>query len=250
MTSAIQQNWQPTVYAKHAGFVSTLGEPLIALLSPKVDECILDLGCGDGMLTAKLANFGCQIVAVDSSVAMVNAAQKAGLDAHLMSGQQLNFNETFDGVFSNAALHWMSSPAAVLAVVWRALKRQGRFVAEMGAAGNVAKIIQALEAALANRGLVAECPWFFPTAEQYQNLLEQAGFQLNYIETWVRPTVLPSAVDNWLTTFAQPYIAVVPVDDRAAFINEVTTQLRPKLCDENGDWVADYVRLRFSASKV
>src|SRR5688572_30668258 len=96
------QTWDPSVYARHARFVSDLGAPVVALLAPKPGERILDLGCGDGVLTKKLADLGCHVVGIDSSAAQIAAAGALGLDARVMSADEMPFVEEFDAVFSNA----------------------------------------------------------------------------------------------------------------------------------------------------
>ena len=147
------QTWDPEGYAKNARFVSDLGGPVVELLAPRAGERVLDLGCGDGALTAKLAAMGCEVVGVDSSAQQIAAARALGLDARVVDCQNLAFDSEFDAVFSNAALHWMKRPDDVIAGVWRALKPGGRFVAEFGGFGCVVKIRTALIAALNRRGI-------------------------------------------------------------------------------------------------
>lgn len=244
------QQWNPGQYAEHASFVSELGMPVVELLSPHPGERILDLGCGDGALSAKLAALGCTVVGVDASEEMAMAARARGVDAHAMDGQALCFDSVFDAVFSNAALHWMKeNPAAVIDGVWRALRPGGRFVGEFGGTGNVAAIVAALDSALAARGLAVASPWFFPSAETYRALLEARGFVVESITLMPRPTPLPGAVNGWLETFSHTFLAALPVTERQNFIAEVADALRPALCDADGNWTADYVRLRFFALK-
>lgn len=249
MSTSHSQRWNPAQYGKHARFVSELGMPVVELLSPRPGERILDLGCGDGALTIKLAELGCRVVGVDSSAEMIAATQSLGLQAHVVEGQSLAFDSEFDAVFSNAALHWMTKPARVARGVWRALKPGGRFVGELGGYGNVATIVTALESALSARGKVAPTPWYFPRPEEYRALLESCGFDVTTMDLSPRPTVLPGDVGGWLETFAQPYSSTLPETERPGFIAEVVEALRDTLCDSNGDWRADYVRLRFSAGK-
>src|SRR5882672_11329273 len=111
------QTWDPATYARNARFVSDLGSPVVELLAPKPSERILDLGCGDGVLTKKLADLGCEVVAVDSSVPQIEAARKLGLNAHAISGEDLPYKEEFDAVFSNAVLHWIKRADVMLAGV-------------------------------------------------------------------------------------------------------------------------------------
>jgi len=249
MSSPDAQHWNPAQYGKNARFVSDLGMPVVELLSPQPGERILDLGCGDGALTVKLVELGCNVVGVDSSTEMVAVAKSRGLDAHVMDGQSVRFNHEFDAVFSNAALHWMKNPERVIAAVWRALKPGGRFVGEFGGNGNVATIVTALELALSSRGKVVATPWFFPSLGQYRALLEASCFEVEAIEIFPRPTLLPGDLGGWLDTFAQPYTNSLPVAERLGFISEVVDALRPVLCDTDGNWRADYVRLRFAATK-
>src|SRR6266403_3393146 len=159
------QTWDPERYARNARFVADLGAHVVDLLAPRAGERILDLGCGDGVLTAKLASMGCQVVGVDASAPQIEAAKKLGLDARLMNGEALDFDGEFDAVFSNAALHWMRDPAKVIAGVNRALRSHGRFVGELGGHGCVAKIRKALVEALNRRGINGDVvfPYSAPT---------------------------------------------------------------------------------------
>jgi SAM-dependent methyltransferase len=154
-------------------------------------------------------------------------------------------------VFSNAAIHWMKPPDDVIAGVWRALKPGGRFVGEFGGHGCVDTVKRALVGALARRGIDGDAlnPWYFPTVEDYSARLERRGFVVSYIALIPRPTPLPADIKPWLETFAQSFMAPLAADDRPAFIDEVRETLRPDLCDGNGKWFADYVRLRFATEK-
>jgi SAM-dependent methyltransferase len=245
------QTWDPESYARNARFVSDLGAPVLELLAPRAGERILDLGCGDGVLTAKLAAMGCRVVGVDASAAQVQATQGLGVEAYVVSGEKLDFDSEFDAVFSNAALHWMRDPEAVIAGVWRALRPGGRFVAEMGGYGCVETIKRALIEALDRRGIDGRAadPWYFPTVEDYSARLTNRGFTINYIALIARPTPLPGDVTAWLETFAQNFTAALAPGERPTYLAEVQQALRPKLCDAAGKWTADYVRLRFAAEK-
>ena len=149
MAEIARQRWSAERYAETAHFVPALGAPVLELLAPSPGERILDLGCGDGVLTEKIVSAGATVIAVDAGPDMVAAARARGIDARVMDGQKLTFTNEFDAVFSNAALHWMQDQQAVLAGVRRALKPGGRFVAEMGGHNNTAAIIVALSAVLA-----------------------------------------------------------------------------------------------------
>jgi SAM-dependent methyltransferase len=180
---------------------------------------------------------------------MVQAARLRGLNARLGNAYHLDFNREFDAVFCNAALHWMKDdPDAVIAGVHRSLKRGGRFVGEMGGHGNVAAITVALLSTLERRNVANPAsliPWYYPTVAGYRARLEAAGFVVNYIELIPRPTPLPTGMAGWIETFCMPFIRNLSVQEHRAAIDEAVERLRPGLCDEEGNWIADYVRLRF-----
>jgi trans-aconitate methyltransferase len=244
-------SWNPEAYAANARFVSELGAPLLQLLQPKPGEVILDLGCGDGALTEKIAAFGCTVYGIDRSLAQIQAAKKRGLNALVMDAQELCFKGRFDAVFSNAALHWMKQPEKVIAGVWNCLQGDGRFVGEFGGKGNVDKIRSALHAGLRQRGIDPQAidPWYYPSAEAHSKLMAREGFTVSYIELIPRPTKLPGDILSWLDVFAQPFIKSVVEGERKDFLAEVRSDLQSSLCDAAGNWFADYVRLRFKAVK-
>ena len=246
------QTWDPARYARHARFVSDLGAPVVEMLAPRPGERILDLGCGDGALTEKLASVGCRVVAVDGSEAQVAAARERGLDVRVADGHHLDFDAEFDAVFSNAALHWMRRPDDVLRGVRRALRPGGRFVGEFGGHGCVARIVSALADGLERHGVDPRAvhPWYFPTAEEYAARLEAQGFSVRSAALIPRPTPLPGDLSDWLEIFTGSFTAALPPAERPRFLGEVREALRPHLCDAQGRWTADYVRLRFAAVRT
>jgi hypothetical protein len=106
--------------------------------------------------------------------------------------------------------------------------------------------------ALDRRGIDGESrvPWYFPTPGDYATRLERAGFRVDCIALIPRPTPLPGDVVDWLETFAQSFLQGLTGVVRAEYLQEVRTVLEPQLRDSTGTWVADYVRLRFAATKV
>jgi SAM-dependent methyltransferase len=247
---AAGQDWPAERYAHNARFVAELGQPVVELLAPRPGERVLDLGCGDGALTERLAALGCEVVGVDAGEDMVRAARARGLDARVADGHALTFDREFDAVFSNAALHWMKrDPDVVVAGVARALRPGGRFVGEFGGHGNVAAIVTALLAVLERRGVDGRAahPWFFPTPDAYRARLEAHGFRVEAIELIPRPTPLPTGMEGWLETFAAPFLRALLEGERAAAAGEAVELLAPSLRDKRGGWTADYVRLRFRA---
>jgi len=247
--SETSQTWDPERYARTARFVAEYGASVLDLLDPQPGERILDLGCGDGALTVEIARAGAVVVGVDASAEQIAAARALGIDARVMSGDALTFEAEFDAVFTNAALHWIKDAPAVISGVRRALRPGGRFVGEMGGAGNVASVRGALHEALTGRGIDPDRldPWFFPDETEYGGLLKAGGFEVLAIERFSRPTPIPGPLEDWLDTFGESFLMALPEADRGSTKAAIAANLRPTLCDDAGKWTVDYVRLRFEA---
>jgi len=228
---------------------------VLDLLQPRPGERILDLGCGDGTLTERLVALGAEVVGIDSSPDMIEAACQRGLDARIADARTLAFDNEFDAVFSNAVLHWIKDdPDAPIAGAFRALRAGGRLVGELGGHACVAAITVALVATLERRGVsdaASWIPWYFPTVDDYELQLRRAGFVPQSVQLIPRPTPLPTGMRGWLETFANPFCSALPRpnEERGRFLDEVTAMLKPVLCDTEGRWTADYTRLRFAAIK-
>jgi trans-aconitate methyltransferase len=243
------QTWNSEGYARNARFVTDLGAPVLELLAPKPGEHILDVGCGDGVLTKKISDLGCSVVGLDSSADFVASARKLGLEVVDKSAYDMDFGPTFDAVFSNAALHWMKDADLVIGNVARALRPKGRFVAEMGGYGCVKTLQSALIEELNRRGYDGQAanPWYFPTVEDYGGRLAAAGFEVRSIALIPRPTPLPGDAMGWLVTFCGSFTSALPEAEREEYLKCVRQRIKRYLCDANGQWTADYVRLRFEA---
>jgi trans-aconitate methyltransferase len=255
------QTWNTEAYSANGRFVATLASDVVALLNPQPGEKILDLGCGDGALTEQLAATGAIVTGVDASPTMLAAARRRNsrdLTFEQQNATVLPYHQQFDAVFSNAALHWItgiSGQQASLAGIYRALRPGGRFVAELGGHGNIAAIRTALQAALAPFHIDAEATAasFFPSADLYRRLLEAANFTVRSIDLFPRPTPLPNGMESWLNTFRNGVLDHLnppgySENARATALNNAIALLKPILCDADGNWTADYVRLRFHAT--
>lgn len=242
---ASTSQWDAADYARVGGFVPALGEAALDLLDPQLGEAILDVGCGDGALTLKIKERGAEVVGIDNSLSMVAAAKAKGLDARLMDAADLRFDEAFDAAFSNATLHWVLDKERAARAIFFALKRGGRFVGEMGGAGNLASLRELLDEVLVERGYgppTYAANWY-PEVQDFVAVYEGAGFREVEAELISRPTRLEHGVAAWVTTFRAGWLdrAGVPLAERAA-IGEVVAQ-------RMGTDTADYVRLRFKMRK-
>jgi SAM-dependent methyltransferase len=248
----VSQAWDPCAYGEHGSFVHELASGVLESLAAKPGEHILDLGCGDGQLTRRIAAKGASVVGVDASPDMIAAARALGIQAEQASAESLPFEKaTFDAVFSNAALHWVRDQDAMMAEVHRVLKPGGRFVAEMGGHGNIAAIRVALMAVLARHGFAdrEDNVNYYPTPESYTRRLLRHGFKVERMALIPRPTPLSeSGMDGWLRTFRRGVLDGLPQYLRETVVRETAELLAPVLRDDKGNWIADYVRLRFVAA--
>jgi trans-aconitate methyltransferase len=249
-----RSSWDAELYEARHGFVWKYGENLIQLLDPKSGERILDLGCGTGQLTEKIAEHGADVVGLDASPEMIGQARQnfPSLRFMLRDAASMDFQDEFDAIFSNAALHWMLDATAVAKGMFRALRKGGRIVAELGGKGNIQKIETAIDAVLP-RYLGNQLPsrrTFFPSIGEYAGVLESCGLEVRSAVLFDRLTPLEgdNGMEQWLRQFASYYFAALPREGATQAAEEIINELRPHLFKE-GRWHADYRRLRVSAVK-
>ena len=249
--------WDAERYAEAFSFVPDRARDLIAWLDPQPGERVLDLGCGTGALTAAIASLGAAVEGVDRDAAMLAVAQREhpGIPFRQGDGQTLVVDGLLDGVFSNAAMHWMADQDAVVRRVAAALRPGGRFVVEMGGRRNIATIVAPLQAALVAAGVPRDrlpWPWVFPSPAEQSARLEAHGFEVRRLAYFDRPTPLEggaAGMGDWLRMFAPALLAAAPPGREADIVSAVEEAIRPALF-RDGQWVADYVRLRFLAVRV
>ncbi len=251
--------WSAADYARNAGFVPALGAAALALLDPRPGEFVIDIGCGDGVLTEQIARAGAKVIGLDASREMVEAARARGVDAFVVDCQTLDLDRQverfgqFDAAFSNAALHWMLDPAAVARGVFRLLRAGGRFVGEMGGEGNLAILRRGLREELTERGysLPADDPQWYASPADFEAVYRAAGFTGIATDLVARPTPLPAGIRGWIKTFRSGLLDVagVPSEEREDAAAAVERRLSPELRQPDGTFIADYVRLRFRMAK-
>ena len=237
--------WDAEDYARFGGFVPALGIAALELLDPQPGEHILDVGCGDGVLTQMIVERGATVVGIDNSLSMIGAARARGLDARLMDAAQLRFDGAFDAAFSNATLHWVLDKERAARAIWFGLKRGARFAGEFGGAGNLKRLREALDQELVARGFAppVEAANWYPRVDQFLEIYEAAGFTEVVARLIERPTALDYGVAGWVTTFRAGWLdrSGVPAEERADLADSVAERV--------GSNIADYVRLRFIMRK-
>jgi trans-aconitate 2-methyltransferase len=254
MDTTAKTRWDTDLYDEKHSFVWKHGAALLDLLAPRPGERILDLGCGTGHLAAKIAEAGAEVAGIDASAEMVAEARRLYPDLRfeVADAREFTCDRPFDGVFSNAVLHWISPPETVIARIRAALVPGGRFVAEFGGRGNVRSIMAALDAGSRAIGLGPwEHPWYYPGIGEYAPLLERAGLEVTHATLFDRPTPLEgeAGLRDWVAMFAGELVGRVPSDDRDRFFQQVEEAARPAL-HRDGRWSADYRRLRVVARRV
>lgn len=248
--------WNAGLYNEKHSFVWKMASGVLELLEPKVNEHILDVGCGTGHLTAKIAASGAQVTGIDRSPEMIREARKAypAIRFEVLDAREIDLPEKFDAVFSNATLHWISEPERAIAGISAVLRQGGRFVAEFGGKGNNAGLVAAAEIAWAKLqpGIPLPNPWYYPGLATYATLLEKHGLEVTYGILFERPTPLEDGergLRNWIEMFCGLILDKLPAAQREQFIAETERAARPMLFSDSR-WVMDYRRLRIVAKKL
>ena len=246
--------WNSSLYDQKHSFVYKYGEDLLSLLAAQPGERILDVGCGTGHLTAQIAAAGARVIGLDSSAAMIEKACAAypQIEFQQADATDFSFAEPFDAVFSNAALHWVLQAEDAVQCISQALRAGGRFIMECGGKGNIANILTALNQAMVELGQgEMEQIWVFHSISEYTTWLENYGLEVNQAFLFDRPTKLEGkdGMLNWLRMFGTVRTQKLSDEMREkafALTNE-------KLCNVqyiDGQWYADYRRLRVVARKL
>ena len=266
MNNSKNYTWDPKDYAKNSQNQFQWAKELIPKLKLQGNEALLDIGCGDGKITAEIAKClpNGRASGIDSSAQMINLAQGTfpkkeypNLDFHVMDARKLAFNQEFDLIFSNAALHWIVDQKSVLQGVQRSLKPKGRLVVQMAGKGNAQDIIAILS------DLLTESPWkpffsgfAFPygffSAEEYAAFLVEAGLKPFRVELFSRDMKHAGAegLAGWIRTTWLPYTERLPIEKRDLFVDEIVKRyLKNHPVDAEGVVHLGMMRLEVEAYK-
>lgn len=240
------ERWNAERYQAGHSYVWHYGAALIDLLEPCAGERIVDLGCGSGQLTARIAERGAGVIGIDSSQEMIAAARAnfPEIEFRVADAASFAIEDAVDAVFSNAALHWVRDASRAVACVHRALRPGGRFVFEMGGSGNTGELIKTIREVAGE----IEMPWFFPTIGQYAALLEASGFEVREAQLFDRPTLFEGehGLEHWLGMWGDFLFGERSESEKAEIRREVTERMRPSSYRDGG-WIVDYRRLRMAA---
>lgn len=247
--------WNVNLYEQKHAFVYEYGKGLIPILQPQPGEHILDLGCGTGHLTHAIAESGARVIGIDSSTSMIETARSTypQLEFHVADARDFSFASLFDAIFSNATLHWIQEAEQVVQRISASSKPGGRFVAEFGGKGNVATITTAVQQSfqeLMHREV--DFGWYFPSIGEYASLLEKHNLDVHSALLFDRPTPLEDGemgLRNWIHMFGERVFHNVPNDVKQQILARTEEKTRDRLF-KNGQWFADYIRLRVMAYRV
>jgi len=261
---ATYQRWNPTEYARNSSAQLQWATELLSRVVLRGDESVLDIGCGDGKVTALIARRlpRGSALGVDASPGMVEFARASfppaghpNLSFRLMDATRLDLAGKYDLAFSNAALHWIEDQPPVLRVVRRHLKDGGRFVIQMGGEGNAAGIISVLQAMIldpawrdAFHGF--RFPYRFCGVKEYRSWLGESGFTPSTIELITKDMQhdCADALKGWIRATWFPYTDRLPPDKREAFLDQaVETYIREHPLDSRGRTHVKMVRLEVEA---
>lgn len=249
-------------YKKASKHQKEWGNKLISQIRITGNEHILDLGCGDGALTEQLSELvpDGRVVGIDSSVSMIdtaNAIKKANLSFICLDINRMDFDNRFDIIFSNAALHWVKNHRQLLNHCFRALKPRGRLAWNFAAEGNCSNFFGTVDIVMSmpvyqEFFIDYEWPWYMPNKDEYMQLIKQAGFKQHDV-SYENADRYFSDVDEMIKWIDQPsivpFLKCLPVDKKENFRNRVVDIMIDKTEQSDGRCFETFRRLNVTAGK-
>lgn len=238
------------------------GARLIEELQLLGHERVLDLGCGDGALSARIAALlplG-RVMGVDASRGMIEVASaksEENLTFLIMDINRLDFNEEFDVVFSNAALHWVKDHRLLLSNIGKSLKRGGLLRANFAGEGNCESFFKVIRETVVSNEFARffsgfDWPWYMPSVDEYASLAREAHF--SEVDVWGENAdrFFPgeSEMIRWLDQPSLvPFLAVVPEDVKSRFRDHVVRRMVEETRQEDGTCFETFRRINVKARK-
>lgn len=247
--------WDTKGYTDKFSFVHKYGEDVLKLIDAEAGNLAVDLGCGNGALTRKLAEQGFRTLGLDASPDMIETARALHPELDFSVADALNFelSEKAEVIFSNAVFHGIDGDKQerMLENISRQLKIGGQLVCEFGGKGCAEAVHSTLEKCFAARGLAYPRNFYFPSIGEYAPLLEKYGFKVEYAVLFDRPTVqqAENGLEEWIRMFVKKPFESLDSETQNDIIRETVDMLKPVLF-KNGQWFVDYVRIRFKAMKI
>ena len=260
-------NWNAKDYERHSQAQQKWARELIGKLDLTGTENVLDLGCGDGKVTAEIARsiYSGSVIGVDNSRSMIELAKEQyqpdkhpNLSFRVMDASSLSFEERFDVVFSNAALHWVKNHEPVVKGLYKSLKSGGKILLQMGGKGNASYILSVLDEIQSYPEWQQyfdnfEFPYGFLGIEEYEKLLLESGFNINRVELIPKDMehAGKSGLKGWIRTTWLPYTERVPEEIRDKFIDTISTKYIERVpMDSHGKVHVAMVRIEVEAEKI
>jgi trans-aconitate 2-methyltransferase len=257
-------SWDSDDYLKHSYAQFEWAQELIQKLLLKGTESVLDIGCGDGKITALINSYvkNGYVAGIDSSKDMIALAQKnfpltnyTNLEFFIMDATKIHFINKFDIAFSNAALHWVKDQLSVLKGVKKSLKKSGRTLFQMGGKGNAQDILNTFEEILKDKKWRVyfndfSFSYCFCSPEEYEQLLNEAGLIPKRLELIPKDMTQKGkeGLAGWIRTTWLPYTERIPANLQVEFIDEIINLYSKKFpIDGNGLFHVKMVRLEVEA---
>ena len=249
-------------YEKASAHQKEWGTKLIAELNLQGAERVLDLGCGDGVLTAQIADLvpNGEVVGIDASRGMIDAARsktRKNLRFVLMDINELNYVDQFDVVFSNATLQWIKDHKRLLRNVSRALRKGGRLRFNFAGDGNCSHFLSVIREAMSAKEYAAhfagfDWPWYLPSVDEHSALMDASGMNNGRVWGENADRYFPDANEmiKWIDQpCLVPFLAHIPDRDKAAFREHVIKRMIEETQQVDGRCFETFRRINASANR-
>lgn len=247
--------WDARGYADEFSFVHKYGEDVLLLLDAPKGSSVIDLGCGNGALTAKLRDMGYNVTGIDASGEMLEIARQnhPGIKFIQADATTFKLREKADAVFANAVFHWIDADKqeTLLQNIADNLRTNGQLVFEFGGKGCGETVHAELEKGFSTRGLKYPRVFYFPTIGEYAPIMEKCGFLVQEAYLFDRPTPQKGkdGLREWINMFVKAPFEGMTREMKEEIINEAAETVKDKLFVD-GTWIVDYVRIRMKSIKI